>query len=264
MPWNWRSVAFSLHILRISHPRQFRVSCPAAVLPSFTYYLSLCKIVTGWPWMGPCRSIRTDSEFRHQVMGWDEEAICPSNRVVSSRSAAAISHVLILPCPFRYLQHRLKRRWKIRLSASTSCHTFQSCRDLLLHRANFCQQHSLPNWSEATKPISSTRRWNVIMLDGSICTPEEQALFNSSRGTSIVCLTRGDSIGLTLVAESGFISLIAVLCVFVLILVSMVMLTSFSTLNVQSLLSAMPFEMEHWFDIRRIYIWWGYCVVWSE
>jgi len=83
------------------------------------------------------------------------------------------------------------------------------------------------------------------MLDGSICTPEEQALFNSSRGTSIVCLTRGDSIGLTLVAESGFISLIAVLCVFVLILVSMVMLTSFSTLNVQSLLSAMPFEMEH-------------------
>jgi hypothetical protein len=58
------------------------------------------------------------------------------------------------------------------------------------------------------------------MADGSICTPEEQALFDSSHGTSIVCLTRGDSIGLTLVAESGFISLIAVLGVFVLIFVS--------------------------------------------
>ena len=53
--------------------------------------------------------------------------------------------------------------------------------------------------------------------------PEEQALFNSSHGTSIVCLTRGDSIGLTLVAESGFISLIAVLGVFVLIFVSLAM-----------------------------------------
>lgn len=52
------------------------------------------------------------------------------------------------------------------------------------------------------------------------CSPEEQTLFNSSHGTSVVCLTRGDSIGLTLVAESGFISLIAVLGVFVLIFVS--------------------------------------------
>ena len=58
------------------------------------------------------------------------------------------------------------------------------------------------------------------MLDGSICTPEEQALFHSSHGTSIVCLTRGDSIGLTLVVESGFISLIAVVGVFILIFVS--------------------------------------------
>jgi hypothetical protein len=58
------------------------------------------------------------------------------------------------------------------------------------------------------------------MSDGSICTPEEQALFNSSRGASMVCLTRGESIGLALVAESGFISLIAVLGVFMLIFVS--------------------------------------------
>jgi hypothetical protein len=58
------------------------------------------------------------------------------------------------------------------------------------------------------------------MLDGSICTPEEQALSCSSHGASIVCLTRSDSIGLTLVVESGFISLIAVVGVFVLIFVS--------------------------------------------
>jgi hypothetical protein len=58
------------------------------------------------------------------------------------------------------------------------------------------------------------------MLDGSICTPEEQALARSSHGASIVCLTRGDSIGLTIVAESGFISLMAVVGVFVLIFVS--------------------------------------------
>ena len=58
------------------------------------------------------------------------------------------------------------------------------------------------------------------MSDGSICTPEEQALFHSSRGNSIVCLTRSDTIGLTLVSESGFMSLIAVLVVFTLIFVS--------------------------------------------
>ncbi|KIM74393.1 hypothetical protein PILCRDRAFT_828227 [Piloderma croceum F 1598] len=56
-----------------------------------------------------------------------------------------------------------------------------------------------------------------MMSDGNICTIEEQALSNSSNGTSIVCLTRGDTIGLTLVAESGLISLVAVLGVFVLI-----------------------------------------------
>jgi hypothetical protein len=82
------------------------------------------------------------------------------------------------------------------------------------------------------------------MVDGSICTPEEQALFASSNGTSIVCLTRGDSIGLTLVAESGFISLIAVLGVFVLIFVSTGSLLSFPPLTVPSLLSAMLFGME--------------------
>jgi len=82
------------------------------------------------------------------------------------------------------------------------------------------------------------------MVDGSICTPEEQAQFASSKGASIVCLTRGDSIGLTLVAESGFISLIAVLGIFVLIFVSTDRFLSFSTLTVPSLLSAMLFGME--------------------
>jgi hypothetical protein len=59
------------------------------------------------------------------------------------------------------------------------------------------------------------------MSSRGICTADEQALFNSANGTRIVCLTRGDSIGLTLVAESGFISLVAVLAVFILIFVSM-------------------------------------------
>jgi hypothetical protein len=58
------------------------------------------------------------------------------------------------------------------------------------------------------------------MADGSICTLEEQALFHSSQGASLVCLTRGESIGLTLVAESGCVSLIAVVAVFILIFVS--------------------------------------------
>jgi len=49
------------------------------------------------------------------------------------------------------------------------------------------------------------------------CTAEEQASFNTSQGTNTVCLTPGDSIGLTLIAESGFISLVAVLIVFILI-----------------------------------------------
>lgn len=52
-------------------------------------------------------------------------------------------------------------------------------------------------------------------LNGSICTPEEQALAHT--GTNISCLTRGQSIGLALTAESGFISLAAVLGVFILI-----------------------------------------------
>jgi len=52
-------------------------------------------------------------------------------------------------------------------------------------------------------------------MSNSTCTSEEQALFNSTRGTSVVCLTRGDTIGLTLIAESGFISLVAVLVAFI-------------------------------------------------
>jgi len=57
------------------------------------------------------------------------------------------------------------------------------------------------------------------MSNGSTCTTEQLAQFHSSHstGASIVCLTRSDSIGLTLVAEAGFISLIAVLAAFVLI-----------------------------------------------
>lgn len=58
-------------------------------------------------------------------------------------------------------------------------------------------------------PIMSTR------LDGIICTPEEYS--RSLNDSSIHCLTRGQSIGLTLAAESGFVSLVAVLWVFVII-----------------------------------------------
>jgi hypothetical protein len=52
------------------------------------------------------------------------------------------------------------------------------------------------------------------------CLLEEQALFNTTQGTKFACLTRGDSIGLTLAAEAGFISLVALLGVFALIMVS--------------------------------------------
>jgi uncharacterized membrane protein len=82
------------------------------------------------------------------------------------------------------------------------------------------------------------------MSDGSICTIEEQILSNSSNGTSIVCLTRGNTIGLTLVAESGLISLVAVLGVFLLIFVSMAELMRFSRLMVLLINSAMLSEIE--------------------
>ncbi|KAK0195075.1 hypothetical protein F5146DRAFT_1109451 [Armillaria mellea] len=47
---------------------------------------------------------------------------------------------------------------------------------------------------------------------GIICTPEEYA--RQASDPSLHCLTRGQSIGLTIVAESGFVSLFAVLFVF--------------------------------------------------
>jgi len=46
---------------------------------------------------------------------------------------------------------------------------------------------------------------------------EEKALSESAGGSSINCFTRGDTIGLTVIAESGFISLVAVVGVFALI-----------------------------------------------
>jgi uncharacterized membrane protein len=93
-----------------------------------------------------------------------------------------------------------------------------------------------------------------MSYDGT-CTVEQQALFNSTHGTSIVCLTREDSIGLTLVAESGFISLVAVLGVFILIIVSVDRIVQFFRLIVLLLNSAMLSEAESWFGIRQIYIW---------
>lgn len=71
------------------------------------------------------------------------------------------------------------------------------------------------------------------MSTGSLCTVEEQALSNSTHGTSIACLTRGDSIGLTLVAGSGFISLVAVLAAFVSIFVSRNYFMLFAKLTVR-------------------------------
>lgn len=64
------------------------------------------------------------------------------------------------------------------------------------------------------------------------CTEDEQALFENTHGTRIVCLTRGDSIGLTLVTESAFISLIAVLAVFTLIFVSIDYFVLFAKLTI--------------------------------
>ena len=59
------------------------------------------------------------------------------------------------------------------------------------------------------------------MSNGSTCTPLEGAAFINTHGDSLSCLTRGDSIGLTLDAASGFISLSVVLAGLILIFVSM-------------------------------------------
>ncbi|KZP09500.1 hypothetical protein FIBSPDRAFT_963895 [Athelia psychrophila] len=55
-------------------------------------------------------------------------------------------------------------------------------------------------------------------MEGTTCTAEEYISFKSSKGASMVCLSRGESIGLALVAESALISLLAVTGVFCLII----------------------------------------------
>lgn len=57
---------------------------------------------------------------------------------------------------------------------------------------------------------------------GYICNATELALAapNNSTNYDLVCLSRGQSIGLAIVTETGLLSLISVVLVFVLILVS--------------------------------------------
>jgi hypothetical protein len=102
-------------------------------------------------------------------------------------------------------------------------------RQVRLEFASCADSNSIP-WSSLvpvtrTYPQTKAADPNLTItppmsMDSGMCTVEEQALFRNTSGTAIVCLTRGDSIGLTLVAESGFISLIAVLGVFMVIFVS--------------------------------------------
>ena len=96
---------------------------------------------------------------------------------------------------------------------------FASCASSFLgHRP--CHTYLSPRKSSGYQ-ISTKRHCNTPMsIDGRTCTIEEQALSQNISGTNIVCLTRGDTIGLTLVAESGFISLIALLGAFIVIFVS--------------------------------------------
>ncbi|KAF8915566.1 hypothetical protein CPB85DRAFT_413173 [Mucidula mucida] len=58
---------------------------------------------------------------------------------------------------------------------------------------------------------------NDQYLQGMICDPSEYLLQSSLHSSAVHCLTRGQSIGLTIISESGFISLFAVLYVFYII-----------------------------------------------
>ncbi|KAA1473969.1 hypothetical protein DENSPDRAFT_780811 [Dentipellis sp. KUC8613] len=58
------------------------------------------------------------------------------------------------------------------------------------------------------------------LSNGFVCTPEELAR-SSPDSTNIYCLTRGQSIGLTLTTEAAFVSLLSVLLLFALIVVRM-------------------------------------------
>ncbi|KDR75047.1 hypothetical protein GALMADRAFT_69340 [Galerina marginata CBS 339.88] len=61
---------------------------------------------------------------------------------------------------------------------------------------------------------------NAGLSNGIICTPDQYE--RSKTDDSIHCLTRGESIGLTIIAQAGLISLVAVSCVFVIILRNLV------------------------------------------
>lgn len=63
-------------------------------------------------------------------------------------------------------------------------------------------------------------RQNANMSDGIICTAEELSLSISSKGVTIACLTRTQSVGLALATQSGFISFFSIILAFILVFVS--------------------------------------------
>ncbi|KIM75979.1 hypothetical protein PILCRDRAFT_826830 [Piloderma croceum F 1598] len=73
------------------------------------------------------------------------------------------------------------------------------------------------------------------MSNSTLCTMAEKALSESSGGSSISCLTRDETIGLAVITESGFISLVAVVGVLALIFVSINLpdVTSLMTITAQ-------------------------------
>ncbi|KIM89214.1 hypothetical protein PILCRDRAFT_216262 [Piloderma croceum F 1598] len=66
--------------------------------------------------------------------------------------------------------------------------------------------------------LVNIHKFGDMMSDGYICTPEDLALSRNSSVPLVYCLTRGQSFGLLLNAESAVISLISVTLVFVLLL----------------------------------------------
>ncbi|TFK44243.1 hypothetical protein BDQ12DRAFT_7840 [Crucibulum laeve] len=91
---------------------------------------------------------------------------------------------------------------------------FMQCKVLSFLAPKLCYQRPRQN------SLSPTRGMAVPILDGIICTSEQYARQRESG--EIHCLTRGQSIGLTIVAQTGLLSLLAVLYVFWIILLNII------------------------------------------
>lgn len=90
---------------------------------------------------------------------------------------------------------------------------------------------------------------------GVICTADELLLAKNSNGT-VVCLTRGQSIGLAFTAEAGVISMVAVVVIFMLIFVGRDFSLKDCNANYTSFMhSAKSIAVRSWSGAPQIYSW---------